>query len=1389
MKRILTSIAFVLCALAGHAQYSGSGSGTESDPYLIFNETQLSQMANFLGQEGVVFRLMKNLDLTNWIAENSPSQGWLPIGVESSPFKGVLLGEGHTISGLSITRPNTDNVGFFGYLDGATISNLTIEGTNITGADYTGGFVGNSVNSSLSNCHISLSGKVTCVNYSGGFAGRLTDGSSISNCSVGTKITSSGNNVGGFAGKAIGSTIANASQSGDVTASQGIGGFLGSNSGSTVSSITATGQVTGTLFVAGVCGLNQGTVNYTNCKHTGNINGHLAVGGILGKMESGCTATLTSCASKGIITNTGDYTGGIIAMCDGGKIAGIESCSHFGDITGQNYVGGLIGAVLSSLPTIHTYTWRNWRNGSSNSSIVSTFYDQIENGTSQESPINNSVAIGNIIGNNYVGGLIGMDVPYYFYRYGVKKTYNSTYTNGYSNGYLYKDGVYVDKFNSSSNQYSYSYARDIVSLALTNNYYSGTIHGAEFVGGLAGQKSGGQITNNYSYASVFGSSNVGGIVGQITDDVNTTYNLYNQTTIKSNVANCAIMSATSTNVGRIYGAVDNAEHATIGALGSADGNRALTTAQVVCQGVTQDITDNLQNGNSIGPSLLRLKATYVAMGWDFDNNWDILETESFPYKTFQTAPPVIESDLVSQATNISGKSVDGGTVYLFYKDREAVETNCVENHWTFTTEALQSGAQVQIYAEVEGKTPSYFTTANVAFPGSGTEDDPYRIYTAEDLQGATKAAYYKLMNDIDLTSWIAENSPTTGWVAVGRNSGNGTYIDGGNHKITGLWINSNEDYTGLFSNYSSGRIKNLTVEVANGKKVKGGNYTGILVGRFANGQIENCIVTGDVEGTQYVGGVVGYVTNTPLSDLSYEGEVKTSTANACVGGIAGYVNASNITNCYATTTVNATGNSSNVGGLVGKTVGGTISQTKAEANITATGTTDRVGGLVGNAQSIIEQSLSTGNVVASGDNSYTGGLVGLTQDHTVGNCYSTVVVTGTEYSAGLIGYANNTAIDKCYAKGNIEGVMYGAGVVGELEAANATLTNSVALNNILALSAQSSWGSRVIGGYKNGAADPDESNYALATMQVSLNNVPQTKTDDLVEGIAKSEADLLTAATYIDLGWDFSTVWSIDEGNACPKLQWEDGVTPPSFLVPGDANGDNTVNVTDYVCIANYILGQSTGFFDTTAADVNEDGSVNVSDYVGVANIILYGRYTGQAANSIKALNSESSSTWLEAQNGEDGQLTLQLHDAKAFVAFQMDIQLPEGVTIKEATMAKANQTPNLGVANLGNGTWRLLYGTLTNKDVKLNDGNLLTLRLSTNGTHMGGSLIIDNIFLTKANTNTQQLDAILAGLPTGIRSIKNGLDTRTIYDLTGRKVEKMQRGIYIVNGKKVSVK
>lgn len=1286
---------------------------------------------------------MNNLNLTSWIAENSPSQGWLPIGVESAPFQGVLLGNGKTISGLSINRPTTQFVGFFGYMTGATIQDLTIEGTSIVGAGY-----------------------------SGGLAGIMTDGTTVSNCHVAIEVTCSANNIGGFAGRARNSTITNSSYNGDVSGNEAAGSFLGTNQGSSLSDIASVGNVIGTKYVGGVSGLCNETVSLINCKHTGNVNGQEDTGGIIGRVGNDCVATLTSCASKGTITNTGDNTGGIVGLVYSAKITGMESCSHFGDITGQNYIGGLVGQFENGdTPTliIHNPYNSGWH-----------FYDTIEKGLDSESFINNCVVTGNIFGNNYVGGLVGQDVPYYSYRYGVKTgTYRVTGAGGKQ--YIYN--------------YNYSYARDVVGFALTNNYYSGTINGSQFVGGLVGQKSGGQISSCYSYGNMYGTINVGGIAGQISDNTTsgldaygTTYTLYDTTTIKSNVANCAIVSATSADVGRIYGSVDNPDHVTIGALGSAEGNRGLTTAHLSLQGVTQVVEDNLQNGTSIGPSLLRLKATYVAMGWDCDNDWEILETESFPYKTYQAAPPIIDSNLVSQATSISGRSTDGGTVYLLYKNNAAVGAICTGNDWTFQTEPLQSGAQVRVYAEANNLVPSYLTTSYVAFLGSGTEADPYRIYTAEDLQGATKSAYYKVMNNIDLTSWINENSPTEGWVAIGRNSGDGTYIDGDGHKITGLWTNTTDDYTGLFSNYSSGCIKNLTVEVATGKKVKGGNYTGVLIGRFANGQILNCTVKGDAEGTQYVGGVVGYVDNTPLTGISYEGTVTTATINACAGGLVGFANASNISNSVTTTTINATGNTSNVGGLAGQTVGGTLSQVKADAIVSATGTQGRVGGLIGNANSVIELSQSAGTVNATGEESYSGGLIGLANGNSVTNCYSTASINGTEFSAGLVGYAYNTAIDKCYASGDITGIQYGAGVVGELEASGASLTNSVALNNILALSAQSSWGSRVIGGYKNGAADPDESNYALATMQVSLNNVPQVKTDDIVEGIAKSGTLLKQVTTYTAMGWNFTETWGIDEGNGYPYLKWAaNSVSPAS--TPGDVNNDESVNVADYITIANYILGQSITGFNETAADVNGDTDVNVADYVGVANIILYNNWRGNTPNSIKAHSTDNRQAWMEIETTKNGLLNLHLHDVKTFSAFQMNICLPDGVEIVSARMAKANQSRNLGIAHLSDGTWQLLYGTLENNAVQLSDGCLLTLELK--GCN-GGYIEVDNIILAMPDASMQYVNSVNAGLSTGISLMGNDIKEESIYyDLTGRRVVKGQvkKGVYVVNGKKMLIK
>lgn len=72
-------------------------------------------------------------------------------------------------------------------------------------------------------------------------------------------------------------------------------------------------------------------------------------------------------------------------------------------------------------------------------------------------------------------------------------------------------------------------------------------------------------------------------------------------------------------------------------------------------------------------------------------------------------------------------------------------------------------------------------------------------------------------------------------------------------------------------------------------------------------------------------------------------------------------------------------------------------------------------------------------------------------------------------------------------------------------------------------------------------------------------------------------------------------------------------VLPRDFLL-GDVNRDGTVNVTDAVCILNYILGNTPSNFFFKAADINKDAIINITDVVGVMNIIM----NGNRANSPK---------------------------------------------------------------------------------------------------------------------------------------------------------------------------
>ena len=154
MKKQFLFIFFLMVSVCMRAQFSGKGSGTTNDPYLITTANELNQTRNNLE---ACYKLMRDIDLTEWLSENNPSQGWMPIGAKDEPFKGTFDGNGKTVK-LFINRPDQEYVGFMGVVDHATIKNLTVKG-NITGKTAVGGIIGycdlkyGSGDCEIENCH------------------------------------------------------------------------------------------------------------------------------------------------------------------------------------------------------------------------------------------------------------------------------------------------------------------------------------------------------------------------------------------------------------------------------------------------------------------------------------------------------------------------------------------------------------------------------------------------------------------------------------------------------------------------------------------------------------------------------------------------------------------------------------------------------------------------------------------------------------------------------------------------------------------------------------------------------------------------------------------------------------------------------------------------------------------------------------------------------------------------------------------------------------------------------------------------------------------------------------------------------------------------------------
>ena len=287
------------------------------------------------------YKLMENIDLSEY-------KNWEPIGDGDHPFTGTFNGNLKKISHLTINRPNTYNVGLFGYTRKAEFLNVHLEDVNVSGCRYVGGLVGSSNAGKITNSYATgkVEGRVVGGLVGTSYAGKITN-------SYATGKVEGSDRVGGLLGEAVyKGEVTNSYATSEVTGvecSSCVGGLVGEfPNGGKLTNSYATGEVNGESRVGGLVGtFKWGEI--TNSYATGEVNGESRVGGLVGGLFKG---KITNSYATGKVSGI-EYVGGLVGNNKFGKITN----SYWNtQTTGQRTSAGGVGKTTKQMKQKKTYT-------------------------------------------------------------------------------------------------------------------------------------------------------------------------------------------------------------------------------------------------------------------------------------------------------------------------------------------------------------------------------------------------------------------------------------------------------------------------------------------------------------------------------------------------------------------------------------------------------------------------------------------------------------------------------------------------------------------------------------------------------------------------------------------------------------------------------------------------------------------------------------------------------------------------------------------------------------------------------------------------------------------------------------------------------------------------
>ena len=235
----------------------------------------------------------------------------------------------------------------------------------------------------------------------------------------------------------------------------------------------------------------------------------------------------------------------------------------------------------------------------------------------------------------------------------------------------------------------------------------------------------------------------------------------------------------------------------------------------------------------------------------------------------------------------------------------------------------------------------------------------------------------------------------------------------------------------------------------------------------------------------------------------------------------------------------------------------------------------------------------------------------------------------------------------------------------------------------------------------------------------------------------------------------------------------------------GDANNSGTVSITDVVVTAQYVLELNPQPFVFEAADANVDGNITVADVSRIAWMVLNPAQNAPLrAPALWNNGDRMSAEDITLAAGEIRKVSILLDNEMDYSAFQLDLNLPEGLTASNFKVTDRAGSHAFDVNTLQNGNIRALCYSPALTAIHGHEGALLTFDVTAAGS-VNGNILVNGIELVTTGCQSVKLDAFTIGV-NNESSINESISGKTIakveyFNMAGQRVEQPSTGVTLV--------